>query len=155
TTTNMSTKAGVPVAATLTINIAMRVNSQVIMEDSKVYGFAAGETHTFEFPVTVPMETGGKSGAAVAEVFDPNGYKIANGSLDIVIASIAPALGMISLYYAGPSTSEWKVGWYNPETGGYPSQIPMTNSASQLIHSPFSIQPNIIIIVRPYISPAA
>lgn len=85
TTTNMSTKAGVPVAATLTVNIAAVVNSQIIMEDSEVYGFAADETHTFEFSMAVPMGTGGKAGAVVAEVLDPNGKKLADGSLDVVI----------------------------------------------------------------------
>ena len=90
TTINMSTKAGVPVAATLTVNIAAVVNSQGIMEDSEVYGFAADETHTFEFSMAVPMGTGGKAGAVVAEVLDPNGNKLADGSLDIVIAAPAP-----------------------------------------------------------------
>jgi len=88
TTTNMSTKAGVPVAAPLTINIAAAVNSQVIMEDSEVYGFAADETHTFEFSMAVPMGTGGKAGAVMAEVLDPNGNKLADGSLDVVIAPV-------------------------------------------------------------------
>ena len=88
TTTNMSTKAGVPVAATLTVNIAAEVNSQIIMEDSKVYGFAAEETHTFEFSMAVPMGTGGKAGAVVAEVLDPNGNKLADGSLDVVIQPV-------------------------------------------------------------------
>lgn len=95
TTTNMSTKAGVPVAATLTINIAAVVNSQAILEDTKVYGFAAEETHTFEFPMAVPMGAGNKAGAIYAEVLDPNGNKLADGSLDISIAAIGPPSGKI------------------------------------------------------------
>jgi len=88
----MSTKAGVPVAAPLTVNIAAMVNSQVIMEDSEVYGFAADETHTFEFSMTVPVGTGGKAGAVVAEVLDPNGNKLADGSLDVAIAPLIPEI---------------------------------------------------------------
>ncbi|GAI62284.1 unnamed protein product, partial [marine sediment metagenome] len=85
---NMSTKAGVPVAAVLTVNIAAVVDSQTILEDSEVYGFAAGETHTFEFSMTVPVGTGGKAGAVVAEVVDPSGNKLADGSLDVVVAVV-------------------------------------------------------------------
>ena len=92
TTTNMSTKAGVPVAAPLTVNIAAVVNSQVILQDSEVYGFAAEETYTFEFSMAVPMGTGGKAGAVVAEVLDPNGNKLADGSLDVVILPVTANL---------------------------------------------------------------
>jgi len=60
------------------------------MAAEEVYGFAADETHTFEFSMAVPMGTGGKTGAVVAEVLDPNGNKLVDGSLDVVIA--APAL---------------------------------------------------------------
>ena len=130
TTTNMSTKAGAPVAATLTIDVAGAVDSQTILDDSVVYEFAAGETHTFEFPMAVPIGTGGQAGAVVADVFDPNGYKLADGSLAIVIASLAPGLGIITLYGTGvPPHSEadwpteWTVGWYYADTGKYERHV--------------------------------
>jgi len=85
TTTNMSTRAGVPVAATLNVNIVAVVNSETILEDSEVYEFAAEQTHTFEFLMTVPLGTGGKAGAVVAEVLDPNENKLDDGRLDVVI----------------------------------------------------------------------
>lgn len=88
TTTNMSTKAGVPVAATLTVNIAAVVDSQTILQGSEVYGFAAEETHAFEFPMAVPMGTGDKAGAVMAEVLDPSGNKLTDGSLDVVIVPV-------------------------------------------------------------------
>lgn len=91
TTANMSKRAGVPVAAALTISIAATVNSQVILGGTEVYGFAAEEVHTFEFPMNIPIGAGGKSGAITAEVLDPNGNKLADGSLDILIASIGVA----------------------------------------------------------------
>ncbi|MBA7560641.1 hypothetical protein ES708_02270 [subsurface metagenome] len=92
TTTNMSTKAGVPVAATLAVNITAVVDSQTILDNSAVYGFAAGETQTFEFTMAVPMGAGGKAGAVVAEVLDPSGNKLADGSLDIDIAAVGPVI---------------------------------------------------------------
>ncbi len=95
TITNMSTKAGAPVAAVLTINVAGVVDSQTILDDSAVYGFAAGQTHTFEFPMAVPIGAGGKTGAIVAEVLDPNGNKLADDSLDISIAALGPPSGEI------------------------------------------------------------
>lgn len=91
TTKNLSTKAGVPVAATLTIRIAAVVNSQVILDDTEVYSFAAEETHPFGFPMVVPMGAGGKVGAVTAIVYDPNGNKIADGSLNIEVVPIGVA----------------------------------------------------------------
>ena len=95
TTTNMSTKAGVPVAATLAVNITAVVDSQTILDNSAVYGFAAGETQTFEFTMAVPMGAGGKAGAVAADVLDPDGNKLADGSLDISIAAVGPPSGEI------------------------------------------------------------
>lgn len=92
TTTNFSTKAGVPVAAVLTVNIAAVVDSQTILDDSEVYEFAAEETHTFEFTMGVPIGAGGKAGVVVAEVLDPSGNKLAEGSLDISIAPLGPTI---------------------------------------------------------------
>ena len=88
TTTNMSFKAGVPVGATLTVKITAVVNSQTILEDLMVYNFAAGETKTFEFPMTIPAGTDGMLGAVVAEALDPDGNKLADGSLDIEIQAV-------------------------------------------------------------------
>lgn len=92
TATNMSTKAGVPAAAVLTINIAAVVNSETLLEDSATYEFAAGEIHTFEFPLCVPLGAGGKAGAVAAVVLDPSGNKLADGNLDIVIVAAGPAI---------------------------------------------------------------
>lgn len=91
TTKNLSTKAGVPVAASLTIHIAAVVDSQVILEDCVTYGFAAEETHAFDFTLAIPTGTGGKAGAVTAIVYDPNGNEIADGSLDIGVVPVAIA----------------------------------------------------------------
>ncbi len=103
TTTNMSTKAGVPVAAMLTVNIAAVVDSLTILDDSAVYGFAAGQTQTFEFTMAVPIGAGGKAGAVVADVLDPDGNKLADGSLDIDIAAVGPVI----LNGDRPGASPW------------------------------------------------
>ncbi|MBA7560640.1 hypothetical protein ES708_02269 [subsurface metagenome] len=95
TTTNMSTKAGVPVAATLAVNITAVVDSQTILDNSDAYEFAAGQTHTFEFPMAVPVGAGGKAGMVVAEVLDPDGNRLAYGSLDISVAAVGPPSGEI------------------------------------------------------------
>jgi len=88
TTTNTSNKAGTPVPAMLTINISALVASQVIMDDSEVYNFGATEIKSFEFAMAVPMGAGGKVGMVTAEVLDPNGLKLADGSLDIEIEAV-------------------------------------------------------------------
>jgi len=114
TITNLSTKAGAPVAAVLTVNIAGVVDSQTILDDSAVYGFAASEVHAFDFTLSVPIGTGGKTGAIVAEVLDPNGNKLADGSLDVIIAPVGL---LLNPGFEDGILSPWAA-WINAAGGG-------------------------------------
>jgi len=119
--TNRSTKVGQPWEARLRVVTSAAVDSVVLLSSQeRSYDFAPGEAHSFDFPINVPVNTGGKSGAIAVEVLDPLGSVIASGSDIIQIASL-PA-GQITLSYEnmkimdGKDRNSWSINYYNPET---------------------------------------
>lgn len=80
---------------------------------------SSGIEQSVQLPVTMPVDVGAYH--VYIDILAEGLLIGAYQAIEDVDIALAPALGMISLYYAGPSTAEWKVGWYNPETGGYPS----------------------------------
>ncbi|MBA7560639.1 hypothetical protein ES708_02268 [subsurface metagenome] len=89
TVTNMSTKAGTPWEATLTIAVSAVVGGNDIMAPStKDEFFTAGQTRNFNFALVVPMGYGGFSGSAVALVKDPTGVTLDSATEPLTIEEI-------------------------------------------------------------------
>jgi len=89
TVTNMSTKAGTPWEATLTIDVSAVVDGSAIMTPSvKAEYFAAGETKAFSYPLSVPLGYGGFSGSALALVKDPTGVTLDSATEPLTIEEI-------------------------------------------------------------------
>lgn len=87
TITNKSTKAGLPVEAALVIGISAATPSATLITKREMTEvFAAGETRAFEFPMSVPMGTGGEVGNISAWVLCPFGDVIDSAVEDLVIA---------------------------------------------------------------------
>lgn len=98
TVTNMSTKAGTPWQAVLTIDVSAAVDGSNLMPPSVDYEpFAAGATENFSYPLSVPLGYGGFAGSAVAIVRDPLGATLdtAIESLTIVELPIVYGAGIV------------------------------------------------------------
>lgn len=90
TVTNMTTKAGTPWEATLTIDIGAVVDGHTIMAPSVVDEyFSAGQTKNFSHALSVPMGYGGFSGVAVAVVEDPAGVTLDSATEPLTIEMVA------------------------------------------------------------------
>lgn len=94
--TNQSTRAGLPVEATLGVGIsaATEWTGLIPIQVSSEY-FAPGETRTFDYTMAVPVGAGGETGQITAWVEDPTGLAIASATEDVVIA---PAEVLANLY---------------------------------------------------------
>lgn len=79
--TNNSTKGGVPWEATLETTLYASLDTTYLISPTSTgkVRYSAGEKKTFTYPFTVPVGTAGRSGAAVAGVYDPDGKHIATG----------------------------------------------------------------------------
>ncbi len=89
TVTNMSTKAGTPWEATLTIDVSAIVEGSAIMTPSvKAEYFSAGQTRSFSYPLSVPLGYGGFSGSAQALVKDPTGVTLDSATEPLTIEEI-------------------------------------------------------------------
>lgn len=91
TITNLSTKAGVPWDATLDVVIqAATAYTALIPVSSSSEYFAAGQTKAFNYPMNIPLGTGGETGQITALVKDPMGVELARAaeSIDIITIEI-------------------------------------------------------------------
>lgn len=89
TVTNMTTKAGTPWEATLTIDVSAAVDANAIMTPSvEAQYFAAGQTRTFSYALSVPVGYGGFSGSALALVKDPDGVPLDSATELLTIAEV-------------------------------------------------------------------
>lgn len=89
TVTNQSTKAGIPVEATLGVGVSSVADSTILIPE-QVAGeyFAAGETRTFDYDMVAPPGSGGQSGVITAWVKDPAGRVIAQATEDVIILAV-------------------------------------------------------------------
>lgn len=89
TITNLSTKAGQPWEATFTITVAAIAGGvHLIPPQDIVEYFAGGQTRSFDFPMTVPLGTGGFSGVIDALIMSPIGAFIASASEYFTIVTV-------------------------------------------------------------------
>ena len=89
TVTNMSTKAGTPWEATLTIDVSAVVDGSAIMTPSvSAEYFTAGQTRAFSYALSVPLGYGGFSGSALALVKDPTGVTLDSATEPLTIEEI-------------------------------------------------------------------
>jgi len=92
TVTNQSTKAGVPVEATLGIVFVSATAYEIIApRQEKQESFAPGETKTLDFPMDIPTGLTGREGVIYVEVTDPTDIVIASDTKDLIIE--APPIG--------------------------------------------------------------
>lgn len=89
TVANLTTKAGAPSEATLEVVIAAGTEwvSLIPIQTSDEY-FDAGQTRFFDYPMNVPLGTGGQSGNIVAVVNDPAGIELARATEYLSIAEV-------------------------------------------------------------------
>jgi len=89
TVTNRSTKAGMPWEATLEIVVQAATEwTTLIPVTATMQDFGAGQTRSFDYPMSVPVGTGGETGQIIALVNDPAGVELARAREDITIISI-------------------------------------------------------------------
>lgn len=89
TVTNMSTKAGTPWEATLTIDVSAGVDGVDIMTPSGTAEyFDAGQTRSFSYPLDVLLGYGGLSGNASALVKDPAGVTLDSATEPLTIEEV-------------------------------------------------------------------
>lgn len=89
TVTNLSTKAGTPWEAMLTIDVSAGVDGLDIMTPSvKAEYFDAEQTRSFSYPLSVPLGSGGLSGSASALVKDPTGVTLDSATEPLTIEEI-------------------------------------------------------------------
>jgi len=84
TVTNQSTKAGVPVGATLGVGIFAMAGVMLIPKRVDQEYFGPGQTREFTYSMTVTEEASGP-GAITAWVEDPSGKEIAKAIADILV----------------------------------------------------------------------
>lgn len=89
TVANLTTKAGTPWETTLEVVIAADIEwvSLIPIQTSDEY-FDAGQTRVFDYPMNVPLGTGGQSGNIVAVVNDPAGIELARATEYLSIAEV-------------------------------------------------------------------
>ncbi|MBA7659309.1 hypothetical protein ES703_67286 [subsurface metagenome] len=88
TVTNATTKAGTPWEATLTVHIAAHTEFVTLIPvQVSDENFAAGQTRTFDFPMSVPLGAGGQPGNIIARVKDPAGINVATVIEDFTIVT--------------------------------------------------------------------
>lgn len=94
TVTNLSTKGGTPWEASLTIEVSAVVDASAIMSPSlKIEYFAAGQTRTFNYALSVPLGYGGLSGSALALVKDPSGVTLDSAMEPLTVEEIPITYG--------------------------------------------------------------
>ena len=104
--TNLSTKAGAPVAATLKTQIVITINGTIIADTGKLSAsFAASETKEFQVEFTVPAGASVGVGVDNAEgfVYDPSGNVLAQASLSLNVLQ-HPVLQCLLSVSASPSS---------------------------------------------------
>ena len=88
---NRTTKAGVPVEATLSIGISVYLETVpmvLIPEQVTPYNFGPNQARNFPFDMTVPAGTSGQSGTIKAWVSGPDGVEIASVLEELIISGI-------------------------------------------------------------------
>ena len=96
TITNTSTKAGVPWDAILTVGIgAITSYTTLITAQEKAELFSAEQTRSFDYPINVPLGSGGETGYISAWVDDPDGTTLASALEDITINEIPIDYGAV------------------------------------------------------------
>ena len=89
TVTNQSVKNEIPWAATLGIGISTATDStQLIPAQVSLESFAAGETRSFSYLMSVPLGTGGETGAISGWLEDPSGFAFASTNEPLNIIAI-------------------------------------------------------------------
>lgn len=94
TITNASTKAGVPWEANFDIALlASTAKTTFIPSQRKTEYFAAGQKRVFEYPISVPLGSGGETGQVLVRIFDPAGNELAYKIEPITIQAVAIIYG--------------------------------------------------------------
>lgn len=89
TITNLSTKAGEPWGTNLDVMITAFCDYTTLITITRATEyFAAGEAIIFDYPMAVPLGTGGQAGQIVVRVFDPEGNLVAEGIEPLTVETI-------------------------------------------------------------------
>lgn len=101
TVQNLSRLDGTPQPATLTTQYLLMVDATSLVPSTTLTEeFAANQTRDYAYPArpelrfTVPAGAAGRTGAAIAAVFDPNGNELARDEEPISILSFIYAAGV-------------------------------------------------------------
>ena len=117
TVTNLSTRAGLPVEAMLTVGISATTPWEILIpaKESDEY-FGPNETRSFDYNMTIPVGTGGQVGFITAWVDDPTGIAIASATEDVVIEA-APIIlyGVVTNAETGYPIEGIRVSVYGPK----------------------------------------
>jgi len=94
TVTNLTTKAGQPWEATLTLRVVANIAGELFLGPivSDEY-FAPGQTLAFEYPMTIPLGKGGLSGTVIAIVTDPANKQLAYASEPLAVETVEITYG--------------------------------------------------------------
>lgn len=95
--TNTSTRAGTPWEAALEMTIYAYYDTTypIPVTSTGKITYQPGEKKTFTYSLSLPVGSGGKSGAVVAGVYDPMGRHLATGSLSFGIRSAQVTYGAL------------------------------------------------------------